>query len=102
MNPGCLTRQESDNANFVPRVYLYHALDNTLTSVTVPHEKGVVVQPIKTQAIEERNERIEAFITKLNTDWDTTVDFEKNLQRFLSVNPVDAEIEKIIMKAINE
>ena len=102
VNPGCLTRQESDNAEFVPKVYLYHALDNTLTPVTVPHEKGVVVQPIKTQAIEERNERIDAFITKLNTDWDITVDFEKNLQRFLSVNPVDTEIEKIIMKAINE
>ena len=102
VNPGSITRQESDQASFQPKVYLYFADTNTVQAVDIPIEKGVVSKPENTQKIEERNKRISAFIEKLNTNWDSTIGFEKNMERYLAVNDTHEEIKKIIYKILDK
>lgn len=102
VNPGCITRQESDQADFTPKVYLYYAFDNTVESIILPHEKGVVEKADDVKVKEERDERINAFISKLNTQWDSTIDFDKNIERFLESNEITADVREWIYKALEK
>ena len=100
VNPGGITRQESDKADFTPRVYLYYRKTNTVEPVFIPVEPGVVTAPADAVRVEERNERIEAFVSKLNADWDSSINFELNMERYLSANKIQPNIQKIVYKAI--
>lgn len=100
VNAGCLTRQESDQAEFTPRVWLWNAEQNRVWPVPLPYKKDVVTRPISTAKIEERNTRIEAFISKLQGEWDSSINFDKNLEKFLAANPQEEPILKIINKAL--
>lgn len=100
VNPGCITRQESDEADFRPAVWLWYAESNTVEKHYLPIKKGVVQKPENVERVEERNARIDAFISKLNSDWDESIDFEQNLERAITVNKVSKEIQGIIYNAI--
>ena len=100
VNPGCITRQEADQADFRPAVWLWYAESNTVEKHYLPIEKGVVQKPENTERVEERNARIDAFISKLNSDWDESIDFEQNLERAITANKVSKEIQGIIYTAI--
>lgn len=100
VNPGCITRQESDQADFRPAVWLWYAESNTVEKHYLPISKGVVQKPENVERVEERNARIDAFISKLNSDWDESIDFEQNLERVINVNKVSKEIQDIIYNAI--
>lgn len=100
VNPGCITRQESDEADFRPAVWLWYAESNTVEKHYLPIKKGVVQKPENVERVEERNARIDAFISKLNSDWDESIDFEQNLERAITANKVSKEIQGIIYTAI--
>ncbi len=100
VNPGGITRQESDEAEVEPKVWLYYAVSNTVIPITIPHEKGVIVRAADTIKTEERNERIDAFISKLNSDYTTDIDFEKNLLHTLEHNKIEFPVKQIILKVI--
>jgi len=104
VNPGCITRQESDQADFKPKVYLYYAKTNTVKALYIPIVEKVVQKPQNVQKIEERNERIDAFISKLKNPMDEGIDinFEKNLSKFISENEIEEDVTKIIYKAIGD
>lgn len=100
LNPGCITRQESDESSYIPKVWLYCAETNTVEAVHIPHSPGVVIKPINTVRKEECRQRIDAFISKLDTDLDISLDFGKNLEQFFLINKVGAGIKDIIYKTI--
>ena len=100
VNPGGITRQESDESNKHPKVYLWYADDNTIEVVDIPIVSGVVTAVETSIKSQEREERINAFISKLNTEWDSTIDFEKNIDLFLAKNPTEPEVTSIILKAM--
>lgn len=100
VNPGCITRQESDQVDFRPAVWLWYAESNTVEKHYLPISKGVVQKPENVERVEERNARIDAFISKLNSGWDESIDFEQNLERVINVNKVSKEIQDIIYNAI--
>ena len=100
VNPGCITRQESSQADFEPCVWLWYADTNTVEKVLLPIEKNVVQKPENTERLEERNARIDAFVSKLDEDWDSTINFEQNLERAIAVNKTPKEVSEIIYKAI--
>lgn len=101
VNPGCITRQESNQANFQPKIFLYFSETNTIQSIDIPVKKDVVVKPENIQVNEARNERINAFIEKLNEGWNTTINFSKNMENYLSANKIPKEIKDIINEIIN-
>lgn len=99
VNPGALTRQTADQEDHVPGVYLWYAEDNTIEEVILPHEKGVISRE-HIARVEQRDARIDAFISRLNEDWETGVSFEDNLERFLSSNKIHSSVVEIVRKAV--
>lgn len=99
VNPGSLMRQDADQIDFKPRVYLYYADSNTVEPVFLPIEAGVVSRE-HLEKKNERDDRIGAFISKLNDDWSASLDFRGNLEEFFQVNKIKKPIKKIIHKSL--
>lgn len=99
VNPGSLTRQEADKDEHVPRVYLWYAKSNTVTPIYLPIEKNVISRE-HLDKIKERDERISAFVERLNTDWQIGISFEENLERFEKENKIRKSVMEIIWRAI--
>ena len=96
INPGSLTRQKADQIDYQPRVYLWYN-DNTVEPFYMPIDKKAITRE-HLEDEEERNERLEAFISKLNTEGLKGLSFEENLQRFYKEN----KIKKKVIKTINK
>ena len=99
VNPGSLMRQSADQADFRPRVYLYYADTNEVEPVYLPLEDGVVSRE-HLERSEERSERINAFISKLDGEWQAGLSFEANLEEFFKHNRVRKQTKEIIYKAV--
>lgn len=95
VNPGSLMRQEAGQIDFEPKVYFWYADTNTAIPVIVPHEKGVVTREHLDKK-ENKLNRIDAFIEKLDTDWEGTVSFDKNIELFLSRNRIRKQVKEIV------
>lgn len=87
VNPGSLMRSNADQVDFKPRVYLWFAEDNHVEPVYVPIEEGVVSREHIT-VVENRDERIDAFVSRLSDDFEISLSFEKNLEEFFSKNRI--------------
>jgi predicted phosphodiesterase len=99
VNPGSLMRQRASESH-KPRIYLYHSLDNTVTPVYVPIDEGVItIEHLEKK--KQRDGRIDAFISKLNDDWESSLSFEENLKRFIEKNKTDKKVVDIIMNSIS-
>ena len=99
VNPGSMMRQNADQIDFRPRVYLYYAEENRVEPVYLPIEDGVVSHDhIERDA--ERSDRIDAFISKLDGEWQAGLSFESNLEEFFKNIKVRKQTKEIIYKAI--
>lgn len=108
VNPGSFTRQAADYKFHKPRVYLWNAETNTVKPHYIPINKEAVtrehieIEEERQERLEEFNERVESYISKLNDDWDVTASFEENLKRFNSNNKVEKPVMDIIIKSIKK
>jgi len=100
VNPGSLTRQSANEAH-KPRVYLWYADTNTVEAVYLPFKEDVVSRE-HIKVVEERNERIDAFISRLNNDYEGAVSFEENLKHFDQSNQVRRSVMNIVYKSIEQ
>ena len=105
INPGAMTRQTADMDNYLfvnkPSVYLWYAEDNTYDTIYIPIEEGVISRD-HIEKKEERDNRIDAFITKLENDWEGVVDFDKNLERMMEVNKTRQSVKLIVHRSMND
>ncbi|MCK5016195.1 MAG: metallophosphoesterase family protein [Candidatus Peribacteraceae bacterium] len=99
VNPGSLTRQDADQIDFLPRIYLYYADTNTIRAVRLPIKKDAVSRA-HIERSSERSERIDAFISKLSGEFQAGLNFEENLERFFQKNKVKKKEKEIIYKAL--
>jgi len=99
VNPGCMTRQTADQINFQPRVALWYAETNTIEWVNLPIQENVISRE-HLEVKEQRNERIDAFISKLDGDWVAGLSFEENLNAFFQKNQTRDSVKQIIYGAI--
>ena len=99
VNPGSMMRTTADQIDHKPRVYLWYADTNTVEPVYLPIESGVISRDHITRT-EERDGRIDAFISRLDDDWEASVSFEENLERFAKANNVRQSVMDIVMKGI--
>lgn len=99
VNPGSMMRQTADQADQEPCVYLWYAETNTVEKVILPHKKGVVSREhIDRQ--KAHNNRIDAFISRLNNEWASTISFEDNLDRLIKANNIRQSVIQIIYNAV--
>ncbi len=84
VNPGCITRQTGAFVDFKPSVYVWYS-DNTVERKYIPIEKDVINRD-HLKKVEERNEKLDAFIIELekrqkqNEDYEYLMDFVENLK----------------------
>lgn len=99
VNPGSIFRLSAEQKDFKPRVYLWYAETNTVEPIYLPIETDV----ISTEHLEvkkERNERIEAFVSTLDTDWKAKLSFEDNLEKLKNKNKIRPAVMSIIYEAL--
>lgn len=101
VNPGSLTRQAADQINFQPRVALWYADTNTVEWVNIPIKQNVISRE-HIEHKEDRDKRIDAFVSRLDGDWEVGLSFEQNLETFFNANETREPIKSIIYKAIEK
>lgn len=99
VNPGNLTRQTADQADFQPRVALWFSEDNSIEWVNLPIQKDAVSRE-HLEIKEQRDARIDAFVSSLNGDYKTEMSFEQNLDQFFKVNQVRNSVKQIIYQSL--
>ena len=99
VNPGSLARQAADQIDYRPRVYYYYADTNTVKPHYLPIETGAVTRS-HIERSSERDDRIKAFITRIDGEWKTSMDFERNLERFFAENQIRQSVKEKTYKAI--
>jgi len=100
VNPGSLTRQDADQVDHKPCVFLWYAKANEVEQVFIPIEQGVISR----EHIEHKKEhdtRIEAFVERLNTSQLKGFDFKNNLELFERENKVRKSVMEIVWRAID-
>lgn len=98
INPGSLTRQKADQFDHQPCVYLLYS-DYTVEKKYVPFDETAVTREHLISK-KEKDERLEAFVSSLNQDWEAELDFEKEVERFLMMNEIEGPVKEIVYKAI--
>lgn len=99
LNPGSIMRQSSDQMDYKPAVWLWYASSNTLEPIYLPIEEGVITRE-HIEGKEQRDERIDSFISKLNDDWSAGLTFEENLEEFKKSNSVRKSVMEIVYKSL--
>lgn len=99
VNPGSLMRTTAAQINHKPRVYLWWAETNKVKPVYLPIEKGVVSRKHIEQE-EERDERIDAYVEHMKTDYEIGFSFEGNLERHIEINKVGERVRNKIWEMI--
>jgi len=99
VNPGSLTRYKADQINHKPCVYLWYGENNKVEPVYLPIEQDVITRE-HIDRKDQRDERIDAFISRLDNEWEAAVSFEENMERFAQTNKIRKSVMDIVIKAI--
>lgn len=99
VNPGNITRQSADQMDHKPCVFLWYAEENKVVPHYLPFTEGAISRE-HIEEVEQRDKRIDAFISHLDGDWKVGISFEENLEEFRKANEVRDSIMEIIYKAI--
>lgn len=101
VNPGSLMRTTADQIDAKPAVYLYFSKSNSVKQVYLPVKKDVISRE-HIERKEARDNRLSAFIKKLNADWEADISFEENITRILQTDKVSENVKKIVNRAVFE
>lgn len=101
ISPGSMSRQSADQIDFGPCCYAYYVEERKIEPIYLPIEEGVVSRE-HLERQEQRDGRIDAFVSRLNTEWESGVSFEENLERIIAENKVKDAVKNIIYAAIGE
>jgi DNA repair exonuclease SbcCD nuclease subunit len=99
VNPGSLMRMDADQVNHHPCVYAWYAETNTISLIPLPHEPNVISRE-HIEVKEQRDARIDAFVSRLDGDWEVAMSFEQNLEEFFKVNNIREPVKEIIYKSL--
>lgn len=101
VNPGSMMRATADQMDFEPSLYLWYAEDNTVERVHYPFEKNVISRE-HLEKKEEKNERLQSFITGLRADAEVGLNFEKNLEEYMAKNKISDSVKDIVWESMGE
>jgi len=99
VNPGSLMRTTSAQVDHKPRVYLWWADTNEVEAVYLPIKEGVVSRE-HIEVENERDERMLAYLERMETDYEIGFSYEKNLEKHLEVNKIEEEVETKIWENV--
>ena len=97
VNPGPITRQTVIDDS--PRVYLWCDETNEIEIHWLEHNKDAVSREhIDFQ--KDRDERLGAFVERLDEGWEVELSYEKNLKSYAEANKVPNEIMEVVYDCI--
>lgn len=98
LNPGSMMRMAVDQIDHTPSFF---AVDKNLCSdpIRFPIEQGVITDEHLVRA-EERDERLESFVSRISGDMEVGLSFEENMHRFLATNKTDLGVVNLINKSM--
>lgn len=103
VNPGSLMRRTADQLLHRPKVYLWYGSTGKVTPINVPTSlPEEVMSREHIDRIDQKNERIAAFVERLNKDWVAEFSFEKNLEKFFSHNQIPPKVEEIVWESVEK
>lgn len=95
VNPGCLIRQASDMKDYQCGVYFVDTEKNIVEFIPII-DKNEFVDDTYILKQEEREERIESFVNKLNDTKNVSLDFVENVRSALQVNNFSDDMNNMI------
>lgn len=99
VNPGGIARMTADEIDRQPYVYLWDAERNVAEPVAVPIEQGVIRRDhIERQ--EERNERMDAFLSRMSQDVEIQLSFQENLRRYMAQNDISKTVREEVWQCL--
>lgn len=101
VNSGCLIRQVSDMKDYVCGVY-YVDTDNEIVEFIQLKDDVSMVDDTYILKQNEKEERIEEFITKLTDTQSVSLDFLDNVEKALLENDLDESLKACIKEFIND
>lgn len=99
VNPGSIMRSTAAQVDHKPSVYLWYAEENEVERVYLPAAKDVVNRT-HIDVIQERDERMDAYVSKLRGIKDISLSYTDNMLRFIAKNKVEYRTTSIIKKAM--
>ena len=100
LNCGSMMRMTADQMDYKPMFYAIH--DNlNCTPIPFPIERNVVsnVHLVREQ---EHDAKLEAFISRITKDSETSLSFEANMDRFLEIDKTPAPVRQAVMMAMEK
>ena len=98
VNPGSVLRSSADQMKHKPCVFVLRRGEHP-AQVFLPHKKGVVSRDHIEQR-EDRENKMEAFIRRVNEDYEIELSFEKNMNKFLDQNRVRRSVRDKVGEAM--
>lgn len=99
VNPGSLTRQTADQIDHTPKVFFWYAEENKVEYEVIPIKKKVISKDHLIK-VEERDERINAFVKRLKDDYDLELSFEANLKAYFENNRTRKPIKDMVWESV--
>lgn len=98
-NPGSMMRMTAAQIDHKPRVYKWFTNTNTVESVYLPIEKGVVTR-LHIEDKEIRDKRMDAFVSRMTDDFEVGLSFEKNLEEYFRTNRTKSSVKEKVWEAM--
>jgi len=95
INPGSLTRHKADQIDHKPCVFLWNAETNDFKIHYLKIKKDVISREHLDVKLEKDN-RLNAFIEKLNKGWDVSLSFQENMEKAIKGNKIPKKIQEIV------
>lgn len=101
VNPGSLMRSKADQEGHRPRVYLWHVKANEVEKVYLPIKSNVISRA-HVEIAQNRENRNEAFIRRVNDMEDIELSFEKNLENYFEKYRTEKPIKNKVWKSTGQ
>lgn len=100
INPGSMMRMSADQYDHQPGFYLVNTdLEYKFVPFKIDKE-AITREHIETE--QKRNERIEAFVSRIDSDYEIGLSFQKNVQSFTQKNKVRKGVQEILNEVLHE
>lgn len=102
INPGCLMWQKISESEYTPKVYIMdvEGRDLEITGVECKFLRPEFLTREHLMEQEDKEQRLSAFVSRLNRDMEVGLSFEDNLEQYRKANKVEKRVMDIIYKSM--
>jgi len=100
INVGSMMRMNAGQIEHKPCLYLLCTADNSVVQVFYPIKQGVISRD-HIEAKTGVSERFDSFINRMNSDYEMSLSFEKNVEAYFKANKTRKPVQEEVWNHIN-